>query len=182
MRKFVTFQVSHDRLVTAWVSGAQRSFNVSVDFGTFLRNIERYFGLIEPRAYILTGPDFSWRNRIRLTVENFSHLQEDTGIFATTYKLYASSGVGSPTHSPGHSPDVPDKAGDNGSNRSGQSEFNASVIGRDRGNCVFCGSSDVFNAAHILPVECKNLLLDPSNCALYGIDSINDSCNGIALC
>lgn len=155
------------------------------DFQIFLNHVEEYFELISPRAYVLKEPDFNWRNRIRLTAENFSDFQKRTGMFATTCKLYVCGGEGSPIHSPGHSPDIKfrGKAGDDdGSNRSGQSEFNASIIFRDGGNCVFCGSAEVLQAAHILPVECKNLLLDPENRSLYRIDSINDSCNGIALC
>lgn len=164
------------------MSGAQRSLTVNVDFETFLINIGRRFGFVEPRVYILTRPDFSWQKRIRLTADNFSQLQEETGIFATIYQLYASNGVDSPAQSPGHISEIPDKAGDYGSNRSGQSEFNAAIISRDEGNCVFCSSSDDLEAAHILPVESKSLLIDPANRTRYGIASINDSCNGIALC
>jgi hypothetical protein len=51
--------------------------------------------------------------------------------------------------------------------------------------CVFCGaSSDTakLEAAHVLPVEEKDLLSEPKNRALYGIESVNDGANGITLC
>jgi hypothetical protein len=81
---------------------------------------------------------------------------------------------------------IPDEAASqhsNNSNRSGQTEFRDSILRRDKNKCVFCDTTTPpIEAAHLLPVEQKYVLLDEEKCILYGIHSIMDSSNGIALC
>jgi hypothetical protein len=183
--KFVSFHFENERLVTAWISGAESWFNMSGTFNSFLSHVEDKFSIVKPRAYVLQSPEFKWLDRIRLTVENFSDFQNKTGMFSTMCKLYVCADD-SPAHSPGHSPDRKvgdgDDDGSQGTHRSGQTEFNASLYQRDEGKCVFCGSIDNLEAAHILPLHLKNLLLEPENRTHYRIDTINDGCNGITLC
>ena len=92
----------------------------------------------------------------------------------------------SPTTSPGVKT-IPDDCAASqlscNSSRSGQTEFHDSILRRDNNECVFCGTTTPpIEAAHVLPVEQKTVLLDEEKCILYGIYSINDSSNGIALC
>lgn len=183
MARLVSFHLGNERLVTDWISGVQTWLNMSVTFDVFLSHVEEKFSIKTPRAYVLQSTTNSWRYRIRLTAENFNDFQRKRGMFSDICKLYV-CGNESPTHTPVQSPDrrIDDHDGSQGTNRSGQTEFNASIIRRDEGKCVFCGSTDVLEAAHILPVESKHVLQQSENRALYCIDSINDSCNGITLC
>jgi hypothetical protein len=123
-------------------------------------------------------------DRIKLDETQYDECIARTGYFTRVTKLYVCDND-SPTTSPSGKT-IPDEAASQHSyysNRSGQSEFRDSIVRRDNNKCVFCGTTTPpIAAAHVLPVKQKNVLLDEEKCILYGIHSIMDSSNGIALC
>lgn len=186
MAKIVRFHLDEQQqwLVTGWISGHQISMNISSDFNKFMATVRRSFGIEHPRVYALQSPDYAWMGRIRLTVNNFSDFMKETGLFADKLsKLYVCADE-SPTGSPGQSPDER-TGGDESSqasHRSGQTEFSASIVDRDDNKCVFCECSTGLEGAHILTYKNKKLLRKRENQELYGLGTINDCINGIALC
>ena len=100
-------------------------------------------------------------------------------------KLYVCD-AGTPNGSPngdGKKAEVDDASqSSSSSNRSGQREFKDAIRKRDN-ECVFCASrAEPLEAAHIIPVEQKDILNDHGNCTRYGVCSIMDTANGVLLC
>jgi len=61
--------------------------------------------------------------------------------------------------------------------------FREAILRRDNSECVYCSSTTpTIEAAHVLTFEQKTILHDMKKRTLYGIYSIYDSSNGIALC
>ena len=174
------------RYVTAWISGVRHYITFNRSFGSLVESVSAIFqfGEKELRIYVLRFPGFSWPKKIRLTEENFNDYITKVGDFKNTSILYVCREDKSPVGSPAtKKEDVGEGSqSSKGSNRSGQSEFSGAVLRRDR-ICVFCGSENgPREGAHILPYMQRQLLSDPSNRTKYGIDSINDTANGISLC
>jgi hypothetical protein len=188
VKKILSFELSKERLITSWISGIQFKFICATDFHEFVNDVEDRFGFRSARLYALMGPDFRFVERIRITIENYDYFKDKKGTFSGRCKFYAIEDD-SPIHSPGdckHLVAVSSNKGlnnsEDGSNRSGQSEFRSSIIDRDGSSCVFCGNVDQIEAAHILPYASRSLLKDAVNRLRYGIGSVNDTSNGIALC
>ena len=173
------------RIVTSWTTGVQVSIDVTdVDFANFLTEVGESFGFENPRVYALQNSEINLNDRIKLGETQYGECIARTGNFTKMTKLYVCDND-SPTTSPSGKT-IPDEAASqhsNNSNRSGQTEFRDSILRRDKNKCVFCDTTTPpIEAAHVLPVEQKNVLLDEEKCILYGIHSIMDSSNGIALC
>jgi len=175
------------RLVTSWISGQAVAFNVNSTFENFMDEVGACFALAAPRVYALQGPGFRWQDRMLLDGDQFKSYKSVSGNFqqSKVSKLYVHDDS-SPTTSPGGKNADYDEAASQSSkdsNRSGQTEFNEAILRRDGSKCVFCGSSSPpLEAGHVLPVAQKHLLLDEEVRATFGICSIMDSQNGIALC
>lgn len=168
-------------LVTAWISGDKNWFHQRTDFESFLADLALSFAMRAPRLYVFQG---KWKDRIRLEAANFAAYLESSGDFAgAANKLYIHDDC-SPTHSPGAKSLRSDSSqASKASDRSGQSEFRNALMNRDGSKCVFCETIDPpLEAAHVLPVEQKQLLKERANCIKFGVDSIMDSANGIILC
>ncbi len=90
-----------ERLVTAWISGAQTWLNVNVCFADFLSNVGLTFDIEKPRVYVLQSQRYCWREKIQLTVDNFGDFKNRTALFPATRisKLFVCSDT-SPTRSP----------------------------------------------------------------------------------
>ena len=177
------------KYVTAWISGERQSIGFATTFSSLLDAVSDRFdfeiGLL--RIYVLqTSIVGAWKSRIRLTADNFDDFTKKKGAFERgTYRLYACEEDKSPDGSPGgkKADDVERSQSSKGSSRSGQGEFRIALRTRDGYICVFCNSAnDPLEAAHILPVELKELLCSLTNRTKYGIGSVNDSANGILLC
>jgi hypothetical protein len=185
----VRFDVDHGnstiRYVTAWISGERQSIQFERSFDSLVDAVAVVFEMEIDllRIYVLQFPGFSWKERIRLTKENFNDYIRHQGTFLKTSKLYACE-KGSPDGSPGGKEANVGEGSQSSisSNRSGQVEFSEALRRRDKGICVFCKSNARLEGAHFIPVKQKDLLNDPSNCTKYGISSIMDTTNGILLC
>ena len=192
----VQFSPSIEARLTDWVSGKQEKLHFQCNsFGSLRDAIADAFLVEMFRIYVLQSPEFSWSSRFQLTAENFDDYVLRLGRFARpkVSQLYVHSDQ-SPTTSPttsrrsrvlafagGKKADASE--GSQKSSRSGQTEFHDAILRRDKGKCVFCSSSESsLEGAHILPVEKKDILNDPSVCARFCIGSINDASNGILLC
>lgn len=176
------------RCVTGWISGARQFLQFPCDLKELLHTVAGCFEMEVNllRIYALLSPAYSWKSRIRLTEENFEDYFSQRGAFEKyASKLYAIEDDKSPSNSPGVK-----KAGDGegsqsskSSNRYGQGEFSASVRRRDGNKCIFCNSvNEPLQAAHIIPVEQREILNERDRCMEYQIGSIMDTANGILLC
>jgi hypothetical protein len=179
----VTFSNYEFRLITAWVSGLQMNIQFERDYNKFLDAVAQSFQMMKCRVYVLRSPDFSWKDRIQLTVENFEAFLDRKGEFdKSIIKVYVCDGDNSPESSPLHR-DGQESQASQSTTRSGQREFSESLFKRDKGACVFCCTSGgQLEGAHLLPYEQRHLLDDPQNCAKFEIGSIMDTRNGVLLC
>ena len=175
-----------ERVITSWITGVEATIDLTdLDFVAFQTAVGECFGFHNPLVYALPSPGHLLAERVKLNEMLYRDFYSRTGLFTKITKLYVCD-KDSPTTSPGGKT-IPDDAASSqskiSSNRSGQTEFRDSILRRDKNKCVFCGTTTPpIEAAHVLPVEQKNILLDEDKCILYGIHSIMDSSNGIALC
>lgn len=134
----VRFEASPEKrtkYVTAWISGVIRQIPLHSDLEKFLKAVADNFDMEKEllRIYVLQSTTSQWRERIRLTTENFDQYISGEGLFRKASKLYAMEGDTSPNSSPGvKTVDVGGGSqSSKSSNRNGQSEFSDALRLRD---------------------------------------------------
>ena len=187
---FVQYSISsHPKQVkvTNWLTGESQYVNVYSDtsFNEFVNMTADKLLLNILVLYALPPPDYSWKERVRVSEGNFRKVVSSviSGSLVDRPHLYAhpcDNSECSPLHLKRTADDV-SSLGSEATDRSGQDDFKRRIRFRDNSVCVFCGfNGQPLYAAHIL--EYALFKEDENKFKEYDIMGINDTLNGITLC